>query len=101
VDKEYFASAIKPLLGDPLVELVGEIGDGAIPRGKWKKATGFIVRTLKDALEAVGRVPEFSPKRCREVFEQRLTATRMADDYVRVYEPLINSKQGGPSKARA
>ena len=59
--------------------------------------TGFIVRTLKDALEAVGRVPEFSRKRRREVFEQRFTATRMANDY----ERLINSKQSEPLKVRA
>jgi hypothetical protein len=63
--------------------------------------TGFIVRTLKDVLETVGRVPEFSRKRCREVFEQRFTATRMVNDYVRAYERLINSKQSEPLKVRA
>jgi glycosyltransferase involved in cell wall biosynthesis len=46
-------------------------------------------------------VPELSRKCCREVFEQRFTATRMANDYVRVYERLINSNQDEPSKARA
>jgi glycosyltransferase involved in cell wall biosynthesis len=135
VDQEYFANAIKPLLGDPLVELVGEIGDeekdsflgdayalllpidwpepfglvmieamacgtpviayrgGAIPEIMEEGHTGFIVRALKDAVEAVRRVPELRRKRCREVFEKRFTAARMAQDYVQVYKRLINNRQ--------
>jgi glycosyltransferase involved in cell wall biosynthesis len=142
VVKEYFASAIKPLLGDPLVELVGEIGDGekddflgdayalllpidwpepfglvmieamacgtpviayrggAIPEVMEEGHTGFIVRALKDAVEAVRRVPELSRKRCREIFEQRFTATRMAHDCVQVYERLISSRKNQLLEAR-
>jgi len=51
------------------------------------------VEGLEDAIEAVRRVPELSRKRCREVFEQRFTSTRMAQDYVRVYERLISSRK--------
>jgi hypothetical protein len=51
------------------------------------------VNELKAAVEAARRVPELSRKRCREVFEKRFTATRMAHDYVQVYERLIKSKQ--------
>ena len=143
VDKRYFKREIEPLLGDPLVEHVGEIGDGekneflgnayalllpidwpepfglviieamacgtpviayrggAVPEVMEEGHTGFIVEALEDAVEAVRRVPKLSRKRCREVFEQRFTATRMANDYVRVYERLINSKQEEPLKARA
>jgi glycosyltransferase involved in cell wall biosynthesis len=62
--------------------------------------TGFIVEELEDAVEAVRRVPKLSRKHCREVFENRFTATRMANDYVRVYERLIDRKQDEPSEAR-
>src|SRR5205823_12501246 len=62
--------------------------------------TGFIVKGFEDAVEAVRRVPELSRKRCREVFEQRFTATRMARDYVRVYERLIKRSQEKASEAR-
>jgi glycosyltransferase involved in cell wall biosynthesis len=55
--------------------------------------TGFIVEGLKDAVEAVRRVAELSRKRCREVFEQRFTATRMAHDYVQQFERLIARNQ--------
>jgi glycosyltransferase involved in cell wall biosynthesis len=143
VDKKYFKSTIEPLLGDPLIEVVGEIGDGekdeflgnafallspidwpepfglvmieamacgtpviayrggAVPEIMEEGHTGFIVEELEDAVEAVRRVPKLSRKGCREVFENRFTATRMANDYVRVYEWLIDRKQGEQSEARA
>jgi glycosyltransferase involved in cell wall biosynthesis len=135
VDQEYFESVINPLLRDPLVEFVGEIGkgekddflgnayallfpidwpepfglvmveamacgtpviayrSGAVAEVIDEGRTGFIVKGLEDAVEAVGRVPELSRKRCRAVFEQRFTATRMAHDYIRVYEQLIKRTQ--------
>ena len=55
--------------------------------------TGFIVEGLEDAVEAVRRVAQLSRKRCREVFEQRFTATRMAHDYVQQFERLIARNQ--------
>ena len=143
VDKEYFKNVIEPLLREPLVEFVGEIGNrekndflgnayalllpidwpepfglvmieamacgtpiiayhgGAVPEVMEEGHTGFIVRGCEDAVEAVLRVPELSRKRCREIFEERFTATRMAKDYVRVYERLISKGQGQPLEARA
>jgi glycosyltransferase involved in cell wall biosynthesis len=134
VDQEYFESVINPLLRDPLVEFVGEIGkgekgdflgnayallfpidwpepfglvmieamacgtpviayrSGAVPEVIDEGRTGFIVKGLENAVEAVRHVPELSRKRCRAVFEQRFTATRMAHDYVQVYERLIHRK---------
>src|SRR6266700_206178 len=66
---------------------------GAVPEVMEEGHTGFIVEGLEDALDAVRRVPELSRKRCREVFDHRFTAARMAHDYVQVYERLINTKQ--------
>jgi glycosyltransferase involved in cell wall biosynthesis len=66
---------------------------GAVPEIMKEGHTGFIVKGLKDAVEAVRRVPELSRKRCREVFDRRFTAARMAHDYVQVYERLIKSKR--------
>ena len=74
--------------------------DGAVPEVIEEGHTGFIVEELEDAVEAVRRVPELSRKRCREVFEQRFTAERMAHDYVRVYERLIKRKQDTIAEAR-
>jgi hypothetical protein len=55
----------------------------------------------EDGVEIVRRVPELSRRRCREVFEKRFTAARMAEDYVRVYKRLINNRQDGVLGARA
>jgi glycosyltransferase involved in cell wall biosynthesis len=143
VDKDYFETVVEPLLRGPLVEFVGEIGDGekaeflgnayallfpidwaepfglvmieamacgtpviayrggAVSEVIEQGHTGFIVKGLEDAVEAVRRVPELSRERCREVFEQRFTATQMAHDYVQVYERLIKSRPGKASEVPA
>ena len=83
--------------GTPVIAYRG----GAVPEVMEEGHTGFIVEGLEDAVEAVLRVPELSRKRCREVFDQRFTAARMAHDYVQVYERLINSKQQDRLEVRA
>src|SRR5439155_13109342 len=120
----------KPMLDDPLVEYIGEIGEGdkneflgnayalafpidwpepfgltmieamacgtpviAYPCGSVPEVvddgvTGFICDNLGDAAKAVERVSTLSRKRCREVFEERFSASRMARDYLAIYERL-------------
>ena len=75
--------------GTPIVAYRG----GAVPELVEPGKTGFIVEGLEDAVEAVRRVAELSRKRCREVFEHRFTATRMAHDYVQQFERLIARNQ--------
>jgi glycosyltransferase involved in cell wall biosynthesis len=133
-DRHYFEETIEPLLKDPLIEYVGEIGDAekgdfladarallfpidwpepfglvmieamacgtpviAYRNGSVREiiedgCTGFIVEGIDEACEAVRRVPRLSRQRCREIFESRFTATRMARDYLRVYERLIDER---------
>ncbi len=62
---------------------------GAVPEIIEEGQTGFIVNGLKDAVEAVKGIPALSRRRCREAFDKRFTATRMARDYVRAFEQLI------------
>ena len=54
--------------------------------------TGFIVNDIEQAVEAVGRVRELSRAGCREVFEKRFTASRMASDYVNVFMRLADPR---------
>jgi len=75
--------------GTPVIAYRG----GAVSEVMEHGHTGFVVEGLEGAIEAVRRVPELSRKRCREVFEKRFTATRMAHDYVQVFERLIASNQ--------
>jgi glycosyltransferase involved in cell wall biosynthesis len=83
--------------GTPVIAYRG----GAVPEIMEEGHTGFIVEELEDAVEAVRRVPELSRKRCREVFEQRFTATRMAHDYLQAYKRLIGGKQNETLEAHA
>src|SRR5438034_18968 len=53
---------------------------GSVPEVMENGVTGFIVNEIEQAVEAVGRVRDLSPARCREVFEKRFTASRMASD---------------------
>jgi hypothetical protein len=41
----------------------------------------FIVNDVDEAVRAVNRVGELSRRRCRQTFEQRFSAGRMAEEY--------------------
>ena len=62
---------------------------GSVPEVMDDGVTGFIVRELDEAAEAVRRVRNLSRARCREVFDKRFTATRMANDYIHVYQRML------------
>jgi glycosyltransferase involved in cell wall biosynthesis len=63
---------------------------GSVPEVMEDGITGFVVSELDEAAEAIGRIANLSRARCREVFEKRFTATRMADDYMEVYEQMVH-----------
>ncbi len=56
--------------------------------------SGFVVDTIGGAVRAVGKVASLSRSACRQVFERRFDAARMAHDYVRMYERLIRRACG-------
>jgi glycosyltransferase involved in cell wall biosynthesis len=62
---------------------------GSVPELIEEGVTGFIVDSVEEAVGAVEHVGELSRARCREQFEQRFTAERMADDYVAIYRRLL------------
>jgi glycosyltransferase involved in cell wall biosynthesis len=64
---------------------------GSVPEVMEDGVTGFIVQDLDDAAKAVDRVSSLSRSRCRDVFERRFAASRMASDYVDVYKGLIDN----------
>jgi glycosyltransferase involved in cell wall biosynthesis len=55
-------------------------------------ATGFIVDSEEEALEAIKRLNELDRRRVRTVFESRFTSRRMANDYLRCYQALTRSE---------
>jgi glycosyltransferase involved in cell wall biosynthesis len=51
--------------------------------------SGFVVSDIDEAVDAVRRIGQLDRLECRQAFEERFTASRMAKDYVRVYEDVI------------
>jgi glycosyltransferase involved in cell wall biosynthesis len=63
---------------------------GSVPEVLEDGVTGFVVQTIAQAVQAVGRVASLSRGKCRQVFERRFGAARMARDYVRLYHRLLD-----------
>ena len=59
--------------------------------------TGAIVNTVDEAVEALPAVLALDRAGCREEFERRFSARRMARDYVRVYERLMDTSRRVPA----
>jgi glycosyltransferase involved in cell wall biosynthesis len=62
---------------------------GSVPEVIDHGVTGFIVPDEDAAVSAISRLGELDRATIRRRFEQRFTARRMAEDYVDVYEELI------------
>lgn len=61
---------------------------GSVPEVLADGTTGYIVDSVSDAVAAVKRIDSLSRRKCRQVFEERFSAERMARDYLQVYERL-------------
>jgi len=130
-DVVYFETCVRPLLAHPMIEFIGEIGDGrkseflgnalalivpidwpepfglvmiealacGCPVIAWDRGsvpeiiedgvTGFVVHSEEEALDAISRIGEIDRRRARASFEQRFSASRMAQGYERVYTSLL------------
>ena len=65
---------------------------GSVPEIVDHGKTGFIVDDLEGAVKAVHRIQELSRAHCREVFEQRFSVHRMADEYTALYHQLMPAR---------
>ena len=72
---------------------------GSVPEVLDEGVTGFIVDSIDGAVKALEQVPHFDRKKCRKTFEKRFTATRMANDYMRVYERLVGKQSADADPA--
>lgn len=65
---------------------------GSVPEVIDDGVTGFIVDDIEESLQALDKVRYFDRKRCRRVFEERFSVARMASDYLKIYERLLEVK---------
>jgi glycosyltransferase involved in cell wall biosynthesis len=66
---------------------------GSVPEVILDGVNGLIVDNLEDALR---RMPELDGIRrddCRKMFEAHFRSQRMADDYLRIYEEVIDANR--------
>lgn len=64
--------------------------NGSVPEVIDDGVTGFIVDSIEEGVEAVHRLEWLDRATCRQVFEKRFDAARMAQDHVDVYRRLIH-----------
>jgi glycosyltransferase involved in cell wall biosynthesis len=64
-------------------------GRGSIPEIVKHAETGYIVADVDQAVEAVSAVRALDRSACREDVEKRFSCSRMASDYVHVYQEIL------------
>jgi glycosyltransferase involved in cell wall biosynthesis len=72
---------------------------GSVPEIVREGVSGVIVDSIEEASASVSGIRSFSRAAVRRQFDERFTATRMAQDYVSVYERLL--AEPAPKRALA
>jgi glycosyltransferase involved in cell wall biosynthesis len=65
---------------------------GSVPEVIDEGVTGFIVENEDEAIAAIKRIGELDRRRVRATFERRFTAKRIAEDYLRHYQSLLQAE---------
>lgn len=72
---------------------------GSIPELMAPGRTGAVVDTMDEAIPALERILTMDRAAVRRTFETRFTASRMANDYVDLYESILNTRADRVSAA--
>ena len=64
---------------------------GSMPELIAHGRTGFLCETLEEAVEALHNTSRIDRGECRRWVEERFTADRMVNDYLRVYERVVSA----------
>ena len=65
---------------------------GSVPEVMQDGVSGYVVPDLDSAVEALKNVDQLDRKKIRKYFEQRFTAARMTQDYLRIYERMLTRR---------
>lgn len=66
---------------------------GSVPEVIDEGKTGFIVKDTDEAVERVRIIHTLDRQVCRQVFEERFSDERMADDYIKLYQELTGTRK--------
>ncbi len=61
---------------------------GSVPEIIENGTSGFLVNNVDEAADALGNIAAIERKKCRESFELRFSAKRMAHDYLNIYQRI-------------
>jgi glycosyltransferase involved in cell wall biosynthesis len=62
---------------------------GSVPEVIADGRSGFLCETVEQAVRAVAGIEAIDRARCRIEFERRFLSSRMAGDYLRIYERMV------------
>lgn len=65
---------------------------GSVPEVMEEGVTGFVCRTVNEAVRSVKKISTIDRSLCRKVFDERFTSQRMAEDYLALYEQLLQEQ---------
>ena len=68
-------------------------GNGSVPEIIDNGIDGFIVNSINSAVKAVSNIDLIDRKRCRQIFDQRFTSRLTAENYLNIYEKIIQNNQ--------
>jgi glycosyltransferase involved in cell wall biosynthesis len=74
---------------------------GSVPEVLENVVSGFIVKSIDEAVRAVERIDAFDRRRCRQEFERRFSVARMAKDYLAIYERILAKEAAARRDGRA
>lgn len=66
---------------------------GALPEIIEDGVTGFLVNSMEEMADAIGRVPEIRPEDCRAAAEKRFSRDRMTREYLDLYAAIVSSEK--------
>jgi glycosyltransferase involved in cell wall biosynthesis len=73
---------------------------GSVPEVVEDGITGYVVESVEEAICKLGRLLALDRGRVRRRFEQRFTADRMAQGYLKVYARLVDARAGREDRRR-
>jgi glycosyltransferase involved in cell wall biosynthesis len=57
------------------------------------KQTGYLVNSVDEAVEAVGKIDHIDRKKCRRRVEENFTIDKMVEGYEKVYEEIFRREE--------
>jgi len=70
--------------------------NGSVPEVIRHGVNGFVVSSVEEAVQCVGKLSSLERHACRKIFETRFRVERMTADYLKMYEKVIQASSKKP-----